>query len=73
LYRQLYESKTGSAAVLNNLSNLLIKAGDLESGAYLLQELLHRGIEDPARKERVTANLQAILHAIDRTEKNPEM
>ena len=73
LYRQLYESKTGSSSVLNNLSNLLIKAGDLESGAYLLQELLERGIEDPARKERVTANLQAILHAIDRTEKNPEM
>ena len=72
LYRQLYESKTGSSAVLNNLSNLLIKAGDLQSGAYLLRELLERGIEDPARKERVTANLQAILYEIDRTQKPPE-
>ena len=65
LYRQLYGSRTGSPAVLNNLSNLLIKAGDLKSGAYLLQELLERGIEDPARRERITSNLRAILHEID--------
>ena len=67
LYRQLYDSKMGSTAVVNNLSNLLLKAGDLESAAHLLQELLRHGIEDPVRRKRVSANLQAILNALDKT------
>jgi len=64
LYRQLYESNAGTTAVLNNLSNLFIKLGDLKSAAHLLQELLERGIEDPIRRERVSANLQAVLNAL---------
>ena len=67
LYQQLYDSKMGSTAVVNNLSNLLLKAGDLESAAHLLQELLRHGIEDPVRRKRVSANLQAILNALDKT------
>ena len=70
LYRQLYESNAGTTAVLNNLSNLFIKLGDLKSAAYLLRELLERGIEDPIRRERVSANLQAVLNALGEAPKD---
>lgn len=65
LYRQLYDSNLGTTAVLNNLSNLYIKSGDLRSAATLLQELLERGVEDPIRRGRISANLQALLKELD--------
>lgn len=64
IYQNLHESGLGSTAVLNNLSNLLIKAGDLRGSAQLLEQLLDLGIEDPTRKERVQQNLDALRQAI---------
>jgi glycosyltransferase involved in cell wall biosynthesis len=64
IYQNLYESGRGSTSVLNNLSNLLIKAGDLQGSARLLEQLLSLDIENPTRKERIQQNLNAIRHAI---------
>ena len=65
LYQQLYDLNLGSSAVLNNLSNLLLKSGDLMGSARLLDELLGRRIEDPVRKQRIEQNLAAIRRAIN--------
>lgn len=64
IYQNLYDSGRGSTAVLNNLSNLLVKTGDLRGSAHLLEQLLNLGIENPARKERIQQNLNALRHAI---------
>ena len=64
IYRRLYETNLGSSAVLNNLSNLLIRAGDLSGGAKLLEELLQREIVDPIRKQRIEQNLKAVRNAM---------
>jgi len=66
LYEQLYKAGQGSSAVLNNLSNLRIKAGDLIGSARLLEELLQIGIDDPIRKMRIEQNLEAVRSAIDK-------
>ena len=68
LYRQLYESGAGSSAVLNNLSNLLVKTGDLNGAAALLQELLDRGVDDDVRKARIEQNLVVLREAINERE-----
>jgi glycosyltransferase involved in cell wall biosynthesis len=64
LYEELYKSGHGSTAVLNNLSNLRIKAGDLIGSEKLLEELLKIGINDPLRKMRIQQNLEAVRSAI---------
>ena len=64
IYQQLYESNQGSTAVLNNLANLRIKDGDLAGGVSLLEALLEKGIEDPAREERVRQNIVAVHKSI---------
>lgn len=64
IYQNLYDSGRGSSAVLNNLSNLLIKAGDLRGSAHLLEQLLNLGVENPTRKERIQKNLRALRQAI---------
>ena len=64
IYGRLYETNLGSSAVLNNLSNWLIRAGKLRGGAKLLEELLQRGIVDPVRKQRIEQNLEAVRNAM---------
>ena len=64
IYQNLYDSGRGSSSVLNNLSNLLIKVGDLQGSAHLLEQLLNLGIENPARRERIQENLNALHRAI---------
>ena len=64
IYQNLYNSGLGSTAVLNNLSNLLVKAGDLGGSAHLLEQLLHLGVENPARRKRIQHNLNALRRAI---------
>jgi tetratricopeptide (TPR) repeat protein len=64
IFQTLYDSGRGSSSVLNNLSNLLIKAGDLEGSAHLLEQLLNLGVENPARRERIQQNLITLRHAI---------
>ena len=64
LYEELYKSGQGSSAVLNNLSSLRIKAGDLSGSEKLLEELLQIGITDPLRKQRIEQNLEAVRSAI---------
>lgn len=64
IYGRLYETNLASSAVLNNLSNLLIRAGDLRGAAKLLEELLQREIVDPVRKQRIEQNLEAVRHAM---------
>ena len=64
LYEELYKSGQGSSAVLNNLSSLRIKAGDLSGSEKLLEELLQIGISDPQRKQRIEQNLEAVRSAI---------
>ena len=64
IYLRLHSSNQGSSAVLNNLSNLFIRAGDFRRSAKLLEELLAREISDPVRKQRITLNLEAVRSAI---------
>ena len=64
LYERLYDTGKGSTAVLNNLSNLLVKMGDLRRSAKLLGELLEKEIDDPARRQRIQQNLKAVRGAI---------
>ena len=64
LYERLYENGQGSTAVLNNLSNLLVKTGDFRRSANLLEELLEQEIEDPSRRQRIEQNLEALRAAI---------
>ena len=64
LYEELYKSGQGSTAVLNNLSNLRIKAGDLIGSEKLLEELLQIGMADPLRKMRIQQNLEAVRSAM---------
>ena len=64
IYQDLYNSGSGSTAVLNNLSNLLLKAGDLQGSAHLLEQLLNLGIENPTRTGRMRQNLNALRRAI---------
>lgn len=64
IYEKLYKNNLGSSAVLNNLSNLLIRVGNLSGGAKLLEELLERGIVDPVRRQRIENNLKAVRDAI---------
>lgn len=66
LYEKLYKSGQGSSAVLNNLSNLRIKDGDLIGSEKLLKELLQIGVDDPLRKMRIQQNLQAVRSAIEK-------
>ena len=72
IYQNLYDSGRGSSSVLNNLSNLLIKAGDLQGSALLLEQLLNLGIENPTRKERIQQNLDAIRRAIAEQRHTPD-
>ncbi|MBL6908774.1 MAG: glycosyltransferase [Luminiphilus sp.] len=72
IYQNLYDSGRGSSSVLNNLSNLLIKAGDLQGSAHLLEQLLNLGIENPSRKERIQQNLNAIRRAIAEQKHTPD-
>ena len=64
LYERLYSNGQGSTAVLNNLSNLLIKMGDLHRSANLLEELLEQEVDDPNRRQRIEQNLEAVRGAI---------
>ena len=64
IYLNLYNSNQGSSAVLNNLSNLFIRAGELQRAAGILEELLTTEIGDPIRKQRIEQNLQAVRGAI---------
>lgn len=66
IYEELYKSGKGSTAVLNNLSNLRIKAGDLTGGVKLLEELLHIGVADPVRRMRIEQNLEALRNALEK-------
>lgn len=72
IYQNLYDSGRGSSSVLNNLSNLLIKAGDLQGSAHLLEQLLSLGIENPTREERIQQNLKAIRRAIEEQKNTPD-
>jgi len=65
LYEQLYRSQIGTSAVLNNLSNLRARLGDLGGAIALLEELIEQGIDDPVRKERIKSNAAALKRALE--------
>lgn len=65
VYRRLFDIGYRSTAVLNNLSNLLVKMGDLSGAASALTELLNQGIDDQNRKARVEQNLAALQEALN--------
>ena len=64
VYGRLFDVGHRSAAMLNNLANLLVKRGDLSAAISALTELLHQGIENPDRKARVEQNLIALRRAL---------
>lgn len=64
MYRKLYDAGRRSLAVLNNLSNLLVKQGDISGAVSLLTELLDQGIDDASREARIEQNLIALRKAL---------
>lgn len=67
MYQRLYDAGQGSSAVLNNLSNLQLKIGDLQGSARLLEELLERGVDVPERKQRIEKNLAVLRLGIEQS------
>ena len=64
VYGRLFAVGHRSAAMLNNLANLLVKRGDLSGAVSALTELLNEGIENPDRRARVEQNLTALQIAL---------
>ena len=64
VYGWLFDVGHRSAAMLNNLANLLVKRGDLSGAISALTELLNQGIENPDRKTRIEQNLMALRRAL---------
>ena len=64
VYGRLFAVGHRSAAMLNNLANLLVKRGDLSGAVSALTELLDEGIENPDRRARVEQNLTALRRAL---------
>ena len=68
-YRTLYALGATSSAIKNNLSNLLVRTGELGEAADLLEEILDEGVSDPVRKARIEGNLMALRGEIERQRK----
>ena len=64
VYGRLFAVGHRSAAMLNNLANLLVKRGDLSGAVSALTELLNEGIENPNTRDRVEQNLTALRRAL---------